>query len=92
MRSIETFSGLHMELKHEKFGQYPVFAKFAITQMITVVKQSPHTTYTIDHTPHPNPRPHPHPGVRSSAARTYYWPAPPYRPTPVRAWAYQPRQ
>jgi len=54
-----------MELKHEKSGQYPVFAKFALTQMITVSKRPPHTTHTTDHTPHPNPRPHPHPAVHS---------------------------
>ena len=46
--------------------------------MITVSKQSPHTTHTTSHTPHPNPRPHPHPAVHSSAARTYY-----YLPHPV---------
>jgi len=51
---------------------------------ITVSKRSPHTTHTTGHTPHPNPRPRPLPAVHSSAARTYYSPAPSYRPTPVR--------
>jgi len=46
MRFTTTFSGLLMELKHEKFGQYPVFAKFTITQIITVANRSPHTTHT----------------------------------------------
>jgi len=48
-----------MEFKHEKSDQYPVFAKFAFTQMITVAKRSPHTTHITGHTPHPNPRPIP---------------------------------
>ena len=65
MRSTTTFSGLLMELKHEKFGQYPVFAKFAITQIITVANRSPHTTHTTSHTPHPNPRLHPSPAIHS---------------------------
>lgn len=90
MRSITTFSGLHMELKHKKSGQYPIFAKFALIQMITVSKRPPHTTHTTCHTPHQNP--HPHPAVHSSAARTYYSPAPPYRPPQVRAWSCQPLQ
>jgi len=91
IRSIATLSGLHMELKYEKSDQYPVIAKFAITQMITVAERSPiyHTTHTTEHILHLNPRPHP--AVHSSAARTYYSPAPPYHPPPVRAWSCQPR-
>ena len=54
MRSIATFSGLHMELKHKKSSQYPVFAKFAITQMITAAKRSP--SYHPHHRPYTSPK------------------------------------
>jgi len=54
MRSSETFSGLYMELKLEKSGQYPVFAKFAITQMITVSKRLP--SYQPYHRPYTSPK------------------------------------
>ena len=92
MRSTTTFSGLLMELKHEKSGQYPFFCEICHNPNDHHFKKIP--SYHPPHRPYTSPRSTPLSPSCSSliSSQNILFVCPNLSLQPVRAWSCQSQQ